>query len=253
MRNGCRNYDGGERIIGIIRLENVIKIVPGGQRAVNYVSFTIQGKENVVIYGTPGSGKSILMRLIAGMEAPSAGKIFVMDKALHEMSSDAAAGFRNRTFGIMQRDPCLIERLTVLENVTLPLAVRGISYGKRIQAAKEQLKTLGLLNVAHTYPTQISFYEAQMVSLARALIAKPQILLLDEMTAGLSITETHQILGIIHALWKFGKYTIVSFSGTKSCMFHADRYFMMDHGMIWEEIQENIEDRSLKNYRLNSL
>ena len=222
----------------LIKLENVVKMVPGGLRAVNGVSFTIQEKENVVVYGAPGSGKSTLMRLIAGMEPPSGGKIFVMDKEVHAMDPDAAAGFRNRTFGIMQKDPCPMEHLTVLENAALPLAVRGIPYGKRMQAAKEQLKTLGLLNVAHAYPAQLSFYEAQTASLARALIAQPPILLLDEMTAGLSAKETDQILGVIHALWKFGKYTIVSFSGTKNCVLHPDRCFVLDHGTVREETRE---------------
>lgn len=234
-KHGCRAIDGGALMKEIVRLENVIKMVSAGRREVNDVSMSIHEKERVVIYGVPGSGKGMVMRLIAGMEKPSAGEVIVMDKEVHEMDADTAADFRNQNIGIMQREPGLMERLTILENVELPLTVQGIRISQRTKAVKEQLKTLGISHVANAYPAQLSTYEAQMVSVARALITQPKILLLDEITADLSAKETEQIMGIIHAVWKFGGYTIVGFSGAKSSALRADRYIQLDHGKVSED------------------
>ncbi|MBC8060296.1 MAG: ATP-binding cassette domain-containing protein [Clostridiaceae bacterium] len=219
-----------------IKLENVKKIYDRGQGAINDVSLCINEKEQVLIYGTAGSGKSTLMRLIAGLEVPSSGKVFVLDKAVHEMKSDVAADFRNLNFGIIQRNSCFMKSMNLLENVAMPLTVRGVATSKRIHAAKNQLKALGLLYAAHAYPEGISTYEAQLASIARALIGQPKVLLLDEITAGLSEKEGSQILGIIHDIEKLRDLVVISFSGTKDCILRWDRYFTLNHGRIQEEI-----------------
>ena len=115
----------------IIRLENVIKMLAGNRRAINGVSLTIQAKERVAIHGASGSGKTTLARLIAGMERPSSGRVFVLDKAVHDMDADTAAVFRSRHIGLIARHPAFMENLTVLENVALPLMIRGIPPAQR--------------------------------------------------------------------------------------------------------------------------
>jgi len=236
VRDGCRSYERGERMKESIKLENVMKMYDRELRAINDVSFTINEKEHVVIRGASGSGKSTLIGLMSGMVAPSFGKIFVLDNAVHEMNSNAASNFRNLNFGIVQRSPSFMERSNLLENVAMPLTIRGISASKRIHAAKQQLKSLGLLYAASAHPQQISTYEAQIVSLARALIARPKILLLDEITAGLSEKESAQILGIIHDTSNLRDLIIISFSETKNSLLKADRYFTLNHGRIQEDI-----------------
>ena len=220
----------------IIRLENVVKMYPGGQRAINGVTMSICKKERILICGAPGSGKTTLARLIAGMETPSDGRIVVMEKPVHEMDADAASEFRNRNFGILQRNPAFMEHMTVLENVALPLAARGVTITEREKAAGEQLKTLGLFYAKNACPAQLSGFERQMASIARALVANPKILLMDDMTAGLSSKEKDQVIGIIHAIWQFGHYTIVCFTGDMRCTFHADRQCILHQGEIQEDI-----------------
>ncbi|MHB1313931.1 MAG: ABC transporter ATP-binding protein [Christensenellales bacterium] len=221
----------------ILKLENVIKMYGGERRAVNDVSLCVFEGENIMISGAAGSGKSTLMRLIAGMEHPSAGEIFILNKAVHTMDSGTASVFRNHTFGVMLRSPAFMEHLPVLENVALPLAIRGMAAPQRAKKAMALLKELGLSYAAHTYPGQLSIYEAQLASLARAIISKPGILLLDEITANLSEKESGRMLGMIHALWQAGDYSIISFSTAKDSVLRPDRCFRLDHGTIREEIE----------------
>ncbi len=220
----------------IIKLENVVKMCPGGQRAVNGVTLSVCKKERILICGAPGSGKTTLMRLIAGMEAPSGGRIYVCEKAVHKMDADTVSEFRNRNLGILQRSPEFMENMTVLENVAIPLTVRGVTIAEREKAANAQLKTLGLLYARNARPAQLSGFERQMASIARALIANPKILLMDDMTAGLSSKEKDQVIGIIHAIWQFGNYTIVWFTGDMRCTFHADRQCTLHQGKLQEDI-----------------
>ncbi len=218
----------------VIKLENVIKMYPGGRRAINGVSLSIYEGECIAIHGPTGSGKSTLMRLIAGMETPSDGKITVLGKPLERMPPDNASAFRSRHFGIVLRNAGLMERLTVLENTAFPLTLRGVPAGKRYNTAREQLKALGLDRIAGAYPKQLSPYEAQLVSIARALSARPEILILEEADAGLSQKETGGLYGILNTLGKFGDYTVMNFCETGHG-FIADRNYRLEYGTIQED------------------
>lgn len=219
----------------IIRLDHVVKMLPEGVRAVNGVSLCVPAGERVLVHGAPGSGKSVLMRLVAGMDAPSDGEIHVLDEAMHAMDADAAADFRNTHMGVMLRKPCLLPRRTVLENAALPLAIRGMPLARRNQAAKKKLKALGFGHMAHVCPGQLTPFQAQAASLARALITEPSILLLDEIFAGLTARDSENLAGIIDAVIQFGQFTVVAFSASDRWPMDTDRYIELDHGMIRED------------------
>jgi putative ABC transport system ATP-binding protein len=113
----------------VMKLENGVKMYRNGLRAINGVSVSLSQGERVSVYGAPGSGKTTLARLIAGMEPVSSGSIFILGQAVHEMDEAAAARFRNQHIGILNRVPALMDSLTVLDQVALPLAIRGINHG----------------------------------------------------------------------------------------------------------------------------
>ena len=218
----------------IIRFENVVKMYDN-RRALSGVSLCISEKAWAMVCGPPGSGKMTLMRLIAGMEAPSAGKVFVLDQAVHEMDAGNSAVFRSQNIGIVRRQAGFMERLSVIDNVSLPLAVQGMPMPTRKQKAKELLKALGISYIAHAHPFQISAYEALTVSVARALIIQPKILMLYEVTADLSEGETEKFAGLMNVILQYGDYTVLSFSVNPNNTWRKDRTILLDHGKIQEE------------------
>lgn len=219
----------------IVRLENVIKTTDCNIRIINGVRLCVQKGECVQIYGVPGSGKGTLMKLIAGLESPNDGKIFVLDKSIHLMSQNKAAHFRSKTFGISSYNPGFWTNLTIGESVAMPLAIRGISFAKRKKLALEQLKSLGLGRITDIYPSKISNYELQIASLARAAITKPEILLLNEITKGLSEKESAQILDILEKICESYQTTVVIFTATELYDRFANRRIVLNHGKIKEE------------------
>ena len=220
----------------IIRLENVVKMYPWERRAVNDISVSVAGLQRVTVQGAPGSGKSVLMRLIAGMEKPSAGKIFVLENAVHEMSPDAAAAFRNRHIGMMQRDPGFIEQLSVTENVAMPLTVRGVPVRIRNREAKGLLKEVGLPGVNNALPAQLSVFEKMLAAAARMLIGRPQILLLDDIFAGLTEREAARLTDVINGFVGQGNYTTIFFCAEKSEKLYTDRTIRISGGKLQEDI-----------------
>jgi ABC-type lipoprotein export system ATPase subunit len=210
----------------VIRLDNVVKMHGSGIRAINSVSFSVFKGENVMISGSPGSGKTTLARLIAGVDRPSTGQIFVLGKSLNEMGKDMAAAFRNKYIGIMQRDPVFLDNLSVLENVALPLMLHGEVTVQRNRKAKEQLKTLGLQYAGHAHPSQLTLLERHKAAIARVLITQPKILLLDDFAADLA--ETEEIKRTLHALCCYDSYTVVEITGAVQCLICADRTIKLD-------------------------
>jgi putative ABC transport system ATP-binding protein len=221
----------------IIRLENVVKMMDSGNRAVNGVSLLVGKGKCVRISGAAGSGKTTLARLIAGLEPVSSGSIYVLDEAVHQINADRAADFRNRHMGMLEEKPAFMDSLSLLENVALPLTIRGVKARQREKAAKEQLKNLGILYAAGARPFRLSALEAQLASVARMLAAQPQVLLVDDVGAGLSQKDAAQLGGILYALSRFGGYTVLEFASTAGGLMAADSTFTIDHGMIQEEIQ----------------
>ena len=221
----------------IIKLDNVIRMTRNNWLAVNGISFCIKEKERVLVCGGSGSGKGALMRLIAGMDKPSSGSVFVLNQAVHAMNSEAAAGFRNQNIGIVQPETGFMERLNTAENISMPLIVRGIRREQRKKAVEALMKLLGIWLVAPAYPAQLSTYEARVACLARALIAKPRILMMYEVISCLSEKDAEKIAGTISTLCQYGDYTMLCFSDNANDRLHTNRTIQLENRKIQEGIK----------------
>lgn len=219
----------------IIKLENVIRVTRNNLRAVNGVSFCVQERERVMVCGGSGSGKGELMRLIAGMAQPSAGSVFVLNQAVHAMSRDEAADFRNRHIGIVQPEPGFVEGLNVAENISLPLIVRGVRRDRRGKAVDDLMEMFRIRHVAHAYPAQLSTYEARLACIARALITKPRILMFNEITALLPEREAKKVIEAISLILQSDEYTMLCFADDISSTLNMSRAIRLKNGKIYED------------------
>jgi putative ABC transport system ATP-binding protein len=218
----------------ILRLENVIKMYDNGRRAINGVSFAINEHESVCVYGVCGSGRTTLIKLIAGIEAPSEGSVIVDSEEVHPMNADEAADFRNRTFGFLPRNPGFMDALPMRENIALPLAIRKVPAEERNKAVSEQMKTLGIAHLAGACPPQLSSLELQLASVARALSTSPKILLMDEMDAHLAQKEQKKVHDLLYLIRKSGELTMIRFTDRDNVndAWPYDRRFRLEYGKI---------------------
>lgn len=221
----------------IIRLENVVWMTQDNWREVNGISCRIQENDRVTFCGGSGSGKDALMRLIAGMEKPSSGSVFVLNQAVHAMSGNESGDFRNRYIGIVQPQSGFMEKISVSENISLPLIVRGINRNQSHKAAVDLMKLLGIHRVAYAYPAQLSNYETRAAGIARALITKPRILLLNDVLSCLLERDADKIIETISVIVGYGDFTMIWFSDSVNNRFNPNRTIQLHNGKIREEIK----------------
>jgi len=169
----------------VIELTNVSRRYDDGSAALDDVSLTVQPGEAVAILGPSGSGKSTLLNLVAGLDRPSGGTVFVDGTNVGEMREAESARYRRSSVGMVFQFFNLLDDLTVSDNVMLPAQLIGTRRTEARQRTTELLRVLGLERHAETYPGTLSGGERQRVAIARALINRPALVLADEPTGAL--------------------------------------------------------------------
>src|SRR5271154_4483995 len=166
-------------------------------RAVDDVTLEAGAGEFLALLGASGSGKSTLLNLMAGLDRPSSGSIFALGRDLAGMSSEELAAHRNRTIGIVFQSFQLLPRMTLEENVELPLRLAEVPRGERSARVREALERVGLAARTKHRPTELSGGEQQRAAIARALVNQPAILLADEPTGNLDSKTGEEIMSLI--------------------------------------------------------
>lgn len=194
----------------ILNIENVSKTYQSAGRTLTVldnITFSVEAGSTLAIVGPSGSGKTTLLGLCAGLDRAGAGSIYLQDIQLDNLSEDRRAQVRNRHVGFIFQNFQLLPTLTALENVMVPLELRG---EKNIRAiATDLLQKVGLADRGHHYPAQLSGGEQQRVSLARAFSNRPQILFADEPTGNLDAETSERIVNLIFDLNKEAGTTLV--------------------------------------------
>lgn len=222
----------------IVYTESLTKIYGDPARpvyALNNVSFKVQEGEFVAIMGPSGSGKSTLLHLLGGLERPTSGKVFLRDTDLGGLKDDALSRIRRTQLGFVFQFFNLIPVLTARENVAMPLILDGVPRGEALKRADETLAKVGLTDRKTHRPTELSGGEQQRVTLARAMVTNPALILGDEPTGNLDSKTSDEVVSLLRQVVdEFGR-TMVIVTHDPRVAAHADRIVFLKDGEIVDE------------------
>ena len=223
----------------IIELKNVKKVYKMGKEricAVDDVSFTIKRGEFCCLYGASGSGKSTLLNLMAGIERLSGGSIIIKGKDIHKMGEKGLAKFRQDNLGFVFQSYNLMNAITALENVELPLVFKRVAAKKRKKMAKDMLDKVGLGARLRHKPKEMSGGQQQRVGIARAFVSNPEIVFADEPTGNLDSKTSKEVMDLIREMAKTNHQTIVMVTHDRRLAEYADKIIHIFDGKI-EEVE----------------
>lgn len=221
-------------MLPLIDIKNEYKIYIMGTEQVyanDNINLKINRGEFVAIVGKSGSGKSTLMNIIGALDKPTSGKYFLNGRDTSEMTDDELADIRNKTIGFIFQQYNLLPKLTLLENVELPLLYAKVKASERRKRALESLGRVGLKEKYNQYPNQLSGGQQQRVSIARALAGNPSLLLADEPTGALDSKTSKDVLNFLKQLHSEGN-TIVMITHDNSIALEAKRVVRIHDGKI---------------------
>jgi putative ABC transport system ATP-binding protein len=217
----------------ILQVQNVSKIYKSGTeplKVLEEISFSIEKGSTVAITGPSGSGKTTLLGLCAGLDHASSGSVVLNGISLDQLSEDQRAVVRNRNIGFIFQNFQLMPTLTALENVMVPMELRGEKNVKNI--ALDLLDKVGLSERSHHYPVQLSGGEQQRVSLARAFSNKPAILFADEPTGNLDAETSEKVEKLMFDLNKDAGTTLIIVTHDMELAMRTSRTIKIKGGRI---------------------
>lgn len=201
-------------------------------KALDGVDFEIMEGEFCAIVGTSGSGKSTLLNMLAGLEPPSKGEVIINGTHIENRTEDQLVTFRRKHVGFIFQSYQLIQTLTTLENVALPLMFRGVSKKKREQKAKEMIERVNLGSHINHLPTQMSGGQQQRVGVARALVLEPKIVFADEPTGNLDTRTSAEIMELMQKVTQEEHRTLVMVTHDDKLAAYADRIIKIIDGHV---------------------
>ena len=227
----------------ILRVEGLRKVYRSGVIDLvlfDNLSFQIEAGEMLAIVGQSGAGKSSLLHILGALDSASAGEVYFFDTGLTRLSEQAAAEFRNRQIGYVWQFHYLLPEFTALENVAMPLYVRGGDRRKAEAEAARWLNEVGLADRAHHRSGELSGGEQQRVSLARALVTSPRLLLADEPTGDLDARTADAVFELISRLHAAYRLTSVLVTHNLAFARRCSRVLCLAEGAISEVMPESL-------------
>jgi putative ABC transport system ATP-binding protein len=227
----------------MIELSNVSKVVPSGEdklTILHSVDLIIPDGQFISITGASGSGKSTMLGLIAGLDAPSSGDIKIDGESIIVMNEDRLAELRGRKIGFIFQSFHLIPSLTALENILVPMEIAGLP--KAAAKAAELIRDVDLVARAHHYPAQLSGGEQQRIAVARAFANDPSILLADEPTGNLDSTNGRHVFDLMVQMNKKRGTTLVLVTHEQDLANRSQRRVVLRDGRIVSDIRSELMD-----------
>lgn len=209
--------------------------------AVHNVSLEINEGEFAAIIGSSGSGKTTLFNMIAGLLTPLSGKIYIDGSEITGMEENEKAVFRNQNMGYVLQGNSLLNNFSILDNICMPAYLSESIYKFR-QRALELLKQIGLEEFSNEYPANLSGGEIRRISIIRAMLNHPKVILADEPTSNLDPENSHKVMQMLQDISKSGT-TVVLSTHELEYLSYVDRIFKMDRGILDQNLcfqQKNI-------------
>lgn len=225
----------------MIEIANLTKIYnsgkPNSQTALDNVSFTVSDGELVAVIGKSGAGKSTLLNIVACLDIPTSGSVILDGEEISSASEKKRAAVRMNKLGIVTQTPLLVEEISAVENVKLPLVLKKLKMSECNQKAANLLKSVGLEGKIEQTVKTLSGGEKQRVSIARALASDPKIILADEPTGNLDIENASAVFNILKNVAKLG-ITVIVVTHDADIAGMCDRILELSDGKLKSDVSK---------------
>lgn len=238
----------------MIELFNVTKIVPSGTEMLTILhalDLKIPDGQFISIIGPSGSGKSTLLGLVAGLDAPTSGEIIIDGESITGMDEDALAELRGEKIGFVFQSFHLIPSLTAMENILVPMEIRGV-HGAR-ERVQSLLEDVDLVARAHHYPAQLSGGEQQRVAIARAFANNPSIMLADEPTGNLDSRNGRHVFEMMVEMNRKRNATLVLVTHDHELASLADRKIALREGRVVSDSHAEVINREIEDTTMETI
>lgn len=201
------------------------------------VNFSVEPGEYVAIMGESGSGKTTLLNILAALDRPTAGEVFLNGKALSDIRERDLAAFRRSHLGFVFQDFNLLDTFSLEDNIYLPLVLAGKSYEAMRKKLRPIAEQLDIADILAKYPYEVSGGQKQRCAVARALVTDPQLVLADEPTGALDSRTSDNLLGLFGEINRAGQ-TIVMVTHSVKAASHAGRVLFLRDGQVYHQLEK---------------
>ncbi|MDH0448171.1 MULTISPECIES: ABC transporter ATP-binding protein [unclassified Shewanella] len=230
--------------INVVNLEKSVTTQEGSLTILKGINLDVKQGESVAILGPSGSGKSTLLGLLAALDTPTSGEIWLDGQALSPLNEEQKAALRKQKVSFIFQSFMLVDTLTALENVMLPAELAGVKNAK--EKAEAMLGRVGLSHRLTHLPKQLSGGEQQRVAIARAFICEPKVLFADEPTGNLDSVNGHKIADMLFELNQESHTTLILVTHDLQLAKRCQRQLVMDNGHLQEELN-SAQSHSVNN------
>lgn len=231
MMNAKPTRHKGEKILELKDVHKTFRVGNNEVEIIKGVSFSINQGDFTILFGPSGCGKSTVLNILLGLEPPTVGSVTFLDSELYQHSEDERSELRKTEVGMVYQQSNWIKSLNVVENVAFPLALLGVSRAEREAKALEQLRVVDLENSAYQKPGELSSGQQQRVSLARALISNPTLIVADEPTGNLDSRASADIMNLFKKFNEAEK-TVIMVTHDLEYLPFATRAIQMTDGVV---------------------
>ena len=226
--------------MALLEVKNVKKVYTtrfGGNQveALKNVNFSVEEREYVAIMGESGSGKTTLLNILAALDRPNSGKVYLKGRDLSGIKEKELAAFRRQNLGFVFQDFNLLDTFSLKDNIFLPLVLSGRKYEEMEAKIHPIAQKLGIETLLNKFPYEVSGGQKQRAAVARALISKPQLILADELTGALDSKAADELLTLFHTINDDGQ-TIVMVTHSVKAASTAKRVLFIKDGVVFHQL-----------------